>query len=68
MCFTAVLCVCAGYPQAEALEWGAPGYEEVVRSLASRKPELLLAGDTAEQLQCLLKQRHNAKLCFCLLA
>ena len=30
--------------QAEALEWGAPGYEDVVRTLASRKPELVLAG------------------------
>uniref|UniRef100_A0A383VXQ9 FAM86 N-terminal domain-containing protein n=1 Tax=Tetradesmus obliquus TaxID=3088 RepID=A0A383VXQ9_TETOB len=36
---------CSGTAEAEALEWGAPGYEDVVRTLASRKPELVLAAD-----------------------
>jgi hypothetical protein len=41
-CGVCLLPICC---QAEALEWGAPGYEDVVRTLASRKPELVLAGD-----------------------
>jgi hypothetical protein len=41
----AELLLCVRCCQAEALEWGAPGYEEVVRSLASRKPQLVLAGE-----------------------
>jgi hypothetical protein len=42
------------------LEWGAPGYEDVVRTLASRKPELVLAGDDSiGKLQC-MRAMHNS--------
>lgn len=30
--------------QAEALEWGAEGYQQVVGRLATKRPELVLAG------------------------
>eukprot|EP00775_Hariotina_reticulata_P013046 gene13044-13173_t len=36
---------CPGAATAEELEWGADGFEDRVRQLASHKPELILAAD-----------------------
>eukprot|EP00878_Enallax_costatus_P045544 GHUV01054954.1.p1 GENE.GHUV01054954.1~~GHUV01054954.1.p1 ORF type:complete len:230 (+),score=59.48 GHUV01054954.1:259-948(+) len=36
---------CSGSAEADELEWGAPGYEAVVRRLAGKKPHLVIAAD-----------------------